>query len=110
MPILRLFGNIVLTMINKISFKMWKIRDPQNGFVAVRLGSLNQDRILGFSSGYLFETEFLLMVKRHNLKIRDIKIPAQYESHHSSLQIKNLIFPLLKIYFKELFIIQKYYK
>jgi glycosyltransferase involved in cell wall biosynthesis len=110
MPILRLFGNLVLTMLNKICFRMWKLRDPQNGFVAIRLSSLEQDRILGFSSGYLFETEFLLMIKRHNLQIQDIKIPARYNSHSSSLEIKHLIFPLLKIYFKELFIIQKHYK
>ncbi len=110
MPILRLFGNLVLTMLNKICFRMWKIRDPQNGFVAIRLSSLDKDRILGLSSGYLFETDFLLMIKRRNLQIQDIKIPAQYNSHSSSLKIKHLIFPLLRIYLKELFMIQKYYK
>lgn len=110
MPILRLVGNLALTVLNKICLRMWKIRDPQNGFVAIRLSSLEQDRILCLSTGYLFETSFLFMVSRHNLKIRDINIPAQYESHNSSLQIKQLIFPLLKMYFKELLIIQKHYK
>jgi glycosyltransferase involved in cell wall biosynthesis len=107
MPIIRLVGNIILTVFNKISFRMWRIRDPQNGFVATRLAALNGSKITKIDHGYLFETEFLRMVKRNNLRIKDLNIPAFYDSFHSSLKIRKLVIPLLRIYLTELFYFRK---
>jgi len=102
MPIIRLTGNLFLTLINKIFFKMFKINDPQNGFVAIRLRILSLSLLEQLDSGYLFETTFLRMVKRNKLKILDLKIPAKYNAHHSSLKIRFIIAPLLRLYISEL--------
>lgn len=101
-PKLRVVGNLLLTVINKICFEMWDIRDPQNGFVSLNLNSFSPRDFLGLDSGYLFETTFLKLIKRKRIRICDINIPASYEQHRSSLKINKIIIPLLNIYFNEL--------
>jgi glycosyltransferase involved in cell wall biosynthesis len=37
----RLFGNWLLTLLNKIASNYWRIRDPQNGYTAITSKALN---------------------------------------------------------------------
>lgn len=42
MPRLRIFGNIVLTFLTKLSSGYWHIFDPQNGYTAIRCDVLKK--------------------------------------------------------------------
>ena len=42
MPFIRLFGNLILTLMNKFSSGYWKINDPTNGYTAINTNYLKR--------------------------------------------------------------------
>lgn len=107
MPKIRLFGNNVLSFLEKLFSGYWHIMDPTNGFTAIHrrvAGQLNPDKI---AKGYFFESDMLLHLNLINCRVIDVPMPARYGDEISSLSIKKTLvqFPprLLSGLFKRIF-------
>lgn len=99
MPRLRLFGNVVLTFVNKLASGYWHVFDPQNGYTAISaaaLGRLDFDHI---HRRYFFENDMLIALNFHNARVRDVAVPARYGDEVSELNPFKIsvTFPLLFI-------------
>lgn len=91
MPKIRLFGNNVLSFLEKLFSGYWHIMDPTNGFTAIHqrvVRKLNLDKI---AKGYFFESDMLLHLNLINAVVRDVPIPARYGNETSSLSVKKTI-------------------
>jgi glycosyltransferase involved in cell wall biosynthesis len=99
MPRHRLFGNVVLTFINKVASGYWHIFDPQNGYTAISVGALSRLDLKNIHRGYFFENDMLIALNSQKLRVRDVAIPARYgdeDSHLNPFKV-SVIFPILFI-------------
>lgn len=91
MPKARLFGNIVLSFMSKISTGYWGVFDPTNGYTAIHANvarHLNFDKI---DHGYFFETDVLFRLNLMRAVVSCIPMPATYENEKSNLKIRKVI-------------------
>lgn len=91
MPKLRLFGNAMLSFINKLSSGYWDIVDPTNGFTAINLKTLKKLPLDKISNDYFFESDMLFRLSLLNSKVVDISIASNYGDENSNLKIKSII-------------------
>jgi len=93
MPLVRLVGNAVLSLMTKLSSGYWQIVDPTNGFTAIRrelLGELELERI---SRRYFFESDLLYHLNQIRAVVVDVPMRARYEDEPSSLHPLRVIGP-----------------
>jgi dolichol-phosphate mannosyltransferase len=97
MPKARLFGNSVLSLINKISSGYWNVMDPTNGFTAIHASALSWLPLAKLSKRYFFESDMLFRLGTIRAVVKDVPIPARYADEISQLRIRRVIldFPLL---------------
>ncbi len=99
MPKHRLFGNVVLTFVNKLASGYWHIFDPQNGYTAITCAALRRLDFDDIHARFFFENDMLIALNLHNFRVRDIAIPARYGNEVSDLNPFKIsvTFPLLFI-------------
>jgi glycosyltransferase involved in cell wall biosynthesis len=99
MPRHRLFGNVVLTFVNKLASGYWNVFDPQNGYTAIRCETLSRLDLRQIHRRYFFENDMLIALNFHNARVRDVAIPAHYGAEESKLNPfhAGVTFPLLFI-------------
>jgi glycosyltransferase involved in cell wall biosynthesis len=97
MPKHRLFGNFILTFMNKLASGYWHVFDPQNGFTAIRSDALRSINLNNIHKGYFFENDMLIQINLHSLRVKDVAVPAKYGNEQSDIKLFNTIrmFPLL---------------
>ena len=97
MPRHRLFGNIVLTFLNKLASGYWHIFDPQNGYTAIARPALQTLELNKLHRRYFFENDMLIALNFTNARVADVAIPAHYGTEHSDLNPfkAGITFPLL---------------
>ncbi len=97
MPRHRLFGNVVLTFVNKLASGYWHVFDPQNGYTAIRAEMLRRLDLRSIHRRYFFENDMLIALNFHNARVRDVAIPALYGEEQSDLNPfkVSVTFPLL---------------
>ncbi len=97
MPKHRLFGNFVLTFMNKMASGYWHIFDPQNGYTAINIDALRSLKLEDIHKGYFFENDMLLQLNLHSYRVKDVSIPAKYGEEQSDIKLLKIIrmFPLL---------------
>jgi dolichol-phosphate mannosyltransferase len=91
MPLTRIFGNLVLSLISKFSSGYWDILDPTNGFTAIHrtaLGRLPLDRI---SQGYYFESDMLFHLGLERAVVHDVPMIARYGAEESGIRIPKVV-------------------
>jgi dolichol-phosphate mannosyltransferase len=95
MPLIRKFGNLVLSFMSKLSTGYYEIFDPNNGFTAISSDFLTQLPLDEIDSRYFFESDMLYQLNLLGAKVLDIPLPAIYKDEHSSLNIWQsiIIFP-----------------
>ena len=95
MPIVRKFGNLVLSFMSKLSTGYYEIFDPNNGFTAIDSYYLTQLPLDEIDNRYFFESDMLYQLNLLGAKVSDIPLPAIYKDEHSSLNIWQsiIIFP-----------------
>ena len=95
MPIVRKFGNLVLSFMSKLSTGYYEIFDPNNGFTAIDSDYLTQLPLDEIDNRYFFESDMLYQLNLLGAKVLDIPLPAIYKDEHSSLNIWQsiIIFP-----------------
>ena len=96
MPFIRICGNSILSLLNKIVSGYWNVMDPTNGYTAIHskvLALLPLDKI---SKGFFFESDMLFRLNTIRAVVKDIPIPAQYNNEISNLRIRNALlgFPI----------------
>jgi len=91
MPVIRIFGNAVLSFMAKLSTGYWDLFDPTNGFTAIHAEAarlLPPDRI---SERYFFETDMLFRLNTFRAVVVDIPMDARYGSEVSNLRISRIL-------------------
>lgn len=91
MPISRLVGNAILSVMSKFSTGYWNLLDPNNGYTAVHADVLCQLPLQKLSRHYFFESDFLFRLSTVRALILDVPMDALYADEQSNLAIKKIL-------------------
>lgn len=91
MPKVRLFGNAVLSLLNKLSSGYWDVFDPTNGYTAIHVDVLKKMPFQKISERYFFESDMLFRLNTLRAKVVDIPMDAHYGDEESQLKIGKII-------------------
>lgn len=107
MPPIRLFGNSVLSFVNKVASGYWDVMDPTNGYTAISSKALSHIQLEKLEKRYFFESDLLFRLGLNKANVMDIPMEAKYDGEISNLNITNtaMTFPLkyLSRTFKRIF-------
>lgn len=95
MPVLRLFGNTVLSLLSKLSSGYWRVLDPTNGFTAIHAEVLKAIPLEKVSGRYFFESDLLFRLNIARAVVQDVPMHARYGEEKSNMQIHKVILPFL---------------
>ena len=87
MPVVRRFGNNVLSFLHKAVTGYWNIVDPTNGFTAIHARVLESIDLDAVADCYFFETDMLFQLNLVDAVVRDVPLPAHYSGEVSSLSV-----------------------
>lgn len=96
MPTVRLIGNAVLSLMNKLSSGYWNIFDPTNGYTAIHVDVLQKLPFAKISERYFFESDMLFRLNIVRAKVVDIPMDAHYGDEESQLKIGKVVGDFLK--------------
>ena len=91
MPMVRLLGNSMLSMLNKISSGYWNLMDPTNGYTALSRTAALDVEWWKVAKGYFFESDLLFRLNISRAVVQDVPIPARYGQENSSLSVHRAI-------------------
>ncbi len=91
MPQLRIFGNAILSFMNKLSSGYWDIFDPTNGYTAIHSDVARHLPLKKISRRYFFETDMLFRLNILRAVVVDIPMDAKYGDEVSHLKISKII-------------------
>jgi dolichol-phosphate mannosyltransferase len=96
MPTLRLVGNSMLSLVNKISSGYWDVMDPTNGFTAIHAAVCRALPLEKIARDYFFESDMLFRLATLRAVVVDVPMPARYGTETSHLNVGRaaLTFPL----------------
>lgn len=97
MPRYRVFGNIVLSFMTKMTSGYWHLFDPQNGYTAIRTEVLKRLPLHAVSRRYSFENDLLIHLNILQVSAIDVPIPAVYADEVSSIKLSRVIPELLNL-------------
>jgi dolichol-phosphate mannosyltransferase len=107
MPVVRVFGNSMLSIINKFVNGYWNIMDPTNGYTAIHRAALEMIELEKVADTYFFESDMLFRLSTVRAVVYDIPMNARYENEESGLRISRILFQFppkyLNRYFKRIF-------
>jgi glycosyltransferase involved in cell wall biosynthesis len=86
MPKIRLFGNIALSFLTKLSSGYWEIFDPNNGFVAISKKAFELIPIAKVDNRYFFESDMLFRLHLARSVVQDVPMPTNYGTEVSGLK------------------------
>lgn len=111
MPKIRIIGNLGLSFLTKLSSGYWRIFDPNNGFTAIDSMTLKKIPLNKIDNRYFFESDMLFRLNLGEAIVRDIPMPAIYDSEKSNLRIRRVIFEFPSKHFRNFIkrIIYSYY-
>lgn len=92
MPKVRIFGNLFLSFLTKLSTGYWRIFDPNNGFTAITNVKLAQLPLNKIDNRYFFESDMLFRLYLADAVVSDVTMPAIYGSEKSNLKIGRVLF------------------
>jgi len=95
MPILRIIGNLGMTILAKFSTGYWSISDPTNGFTAIHIELLKRLPLSSISQNYFFETDMLFHLYSAEARVVDVPFPALYANEQSNLRPMKVLLPFL---------------
>ncbi len=91
MPMVRLFGNALLSFMSKLSTGYWNLFDPTNGFTAIHTKVAQELPFEKISKGYFYETDMLFRLNIVSAVVTDIPMRARYGNEKSNLRIGRII-------------------
>ena len=90
MPRTRLYGNMALSFLTKLSSGYWSIFDPTNGYTAIHANTLKQLELKNIGDRYFFESDMLINLGNIRAVVEDIPMEAVYGDEESNLNIRNI--------------------
>jgi glycosyltransferase involved in cell wall biosynthesis len=87
----RFFGNWLLTLLTKIASGYWKIRDPQNGYTAVKRECLSRINLDALYPRFGYCNDLLVKLNVAGCKVTDVPIPARYGNEKSKIRYRKYI-------------------
>jgi dolichol-phosphate mannosyltransferase len=87
MPIVRLIGNSMLSLVNKVSSGYWDVMDPTNGFTALHASVCRALPLDKIAKDYFFESDMLFRLATLRAVVVDVPMPARYGAEKSSLRV-----------------------
>lgn len=107
MPVVRLIGNAILSLMSKLSTGYWKILDPNNGYTAIDARLVAYLPLGRISKRYFFETDMLFRLNILRAVVMDIPMDARYAGEKSNLRISGIVGEFLvkhvRNFFKRIF-------
>jgi len=99
MPRSRMFGNIILSFMTKISTGYWHLFDPVNGFTALHSGVARELGLEKLSPRYFFESDMLFRLSIIRANIVEVPMESSYEDEVSNMSAftSALTFPFLHL-------------
>jgi len=91
MPRIRIFGNAVLSFLNKFATGYWRITDPTNGYTAIHSQVLRDLKFVKISKRYFFESDLLFRLSLLRAVVQDIPMNAIYADEESNLKISRIV-------------------
>ena len=91
MPRVRLLGNALLSLVNKISSGYWNVMDPTNGYTAIHRIALAALPLARVDAGYYFESDMLFRLYTIRAVVRDVPLRARYAGEKSNLRIGRVV-------------------
>jgi len=91
MPKLRLIGNSILSIANKISSGYWNIFDPTNGYTAIHVDLIRKIAFAKVSKRYFFESDMLFRLNILKAVVVDVPMDAKYGDEKSGLKIPKVM-------------------
>ena len=91
-PVIRIFGNAVLSFATKLSSGYWNIFDPTNGYTAIHAGIAQRLPLDKLSKRYFFESDMLFRVNLLHACVVDVPMDAKYGDETSGLRIGRAVF------------------
>lgn len=88
MPRIRLFGNIILSFMTKISSGYWNIFDPTNGFIAINAKVLGEMPLDKLDRRYFFESDMLFRLNILHGVIVDVPMEPSYGVRKAAYRLK----------------------
>ena len=89
---MRLFGNSVLSFLNKFVNGYWHIMDPTNGFTAIHKDTLHKLELDKIDNRYFFESDMLFRLSLVRARVEDFSMQALYADEESNLRIGKILF------------------
>ncbi len=96
MPAIRLFGNMVLTLMSKVSSGYWNIMDPTNGFTAIHASVAAELPVDDIANDFFFESDILSKLAELDAVVCDVPMRAQYGAEQSHLSVRRVFWPFLR--------------
>ncbi|WP_050031930.1 glycosyltransferase family 2 protein [Halorubrum halophilum] len=87
----RLFGNVVLTLLTRVSSGYWEVSDPQNGFTAISNEGLRRVRFERLYDEYGFLNHLLFALNLGREEIADVSHPSVYGDETSTIRYSTFI-------------------
>lgn len=94
MPVTRVVGNMIITMLTKIASGYYKVADVVEGFTAISRDALEVVDWEQAWGGYGYPMDFLIRLNAHGLRARDVPRRAIYSPGERQSQIKGLRYAL----------------
>jgi glycosyltransferase involved in cell wall biosynthesis len=91
MPKSRIFGNVCLSFLSKISSGYWSVFDPTNGFTALHRTAAERLPFESIAKGYFFESDILFRLGMIRAVVEDVPMDAVYGSEVSGMSILKII-------------------
>ncbi len=81
----RLFGNTILTFLNKIASGYWQLSDPQNGYTAISRRTLESIDLDSIYPWYGYPNDMLIKLNAYGFRVIDVPHPARYGNEKSKI-------------------------
>lgn len=95
MPRVRLVGNLVLSLMTKISSGYWGLADPTNGFTALRAEVACELPFERIDQRFFFESDLLCHLYLVDAVVHDVSMEAVYGDEQSNLKITRIFLEFL---------------
>ena len=87
----RLFGNVLLTLLTRVSSGYWEVSDPQNGFTAISSDGLRRVRFERLYDEYGFLNHLLFALNLDREQIADVAHPSVYGDETSTIRYSTFV-------------------
>jgi dolichol-phosphate mannosyltransferase len=87
MPVVRWFGNVVLSFLTKVASGYWHVFDPQCGFIAITAPTLRRLKLDGMARDYFFENDMLIRLNVIDARVVDVDTSALYGNESSYVSV-----------------------